>query len=91
MIPKAETSGMGISTLCWLPSDKKELIENGKDEGDENRRVVDHLATTHWERLVTIVTVNMVPPEFILAENKHITAFLGTILCPIWYYWKVSM
>lgn len=33
MSPKAETSAIEISTLCGLPNDKKELIENEKAEG----------------------------------------------------------
>lgn len=33
MIPKAETSAIGVSTLGWLPSDKKRLMGGGKNEG----------------------------------------------------------
>ena len=41
MSPKAETSAIEISTLCWLPNDKKELIENEKAEGDKDRKGID--------------------------------------------------
>lgn len=78
-ISKAGTSAIRIPTLYWLPSVKKEVIKGGKDE-DEHRK--DHWATNHWPRYLW--ELNMVSPEFILAEDKPIAASLATIMCSIW-------
>lgn len=48
-------------------------MESGKGKVEEDRKVVDHWVTNHWARLVTVITINMVPPEFILAEHRPIT------------------
>ena len=67
-------------------------MESGKGKRDEDRNVVDHWVSNHWVRLITSITVNMVPPEFTLAENITHNSFLEVFYIPhdvteqfLWY------